>query len=124
VLYLSLLNMPKSGMSVIDQIFTYVVSPLYKVQLEETGVMGALSYTVGQQAPPLIPTLNLPQDHPLTGLPVLFVHPCRTPDALLEFSTASSLDINSYLPLWLGIVGAPFGLHLPLELARCGFANP
>lgn len=54
--------------------------------------------------------------HPTLGLPVYFVHPCNTSDALRDVGDGRVPTVESYLPLWLGLVGNCVNLHLPSEL--------
>jgi len=70
------------------------------------------------------------KDHPLTNLPVLFVHPCRTAEVMRELSATGGggaggggggvrVDLASYLSVWLGVVGAPVGLNVPVDYDYC-----
>lgn len=54
--------------------------------------------------------------HPTLGVPVHFVHPCNTGDALRDVGVGGVPTVESYLPLWLGLVGNCVNLHLPCEL--------
>lgn len=52
----------------------------------------------------------------MTGEPCFFVHPCNTADAMAELGGGDrAVDPEMYLRLWVGVVGAPVGFHLPLE---------
>lgn len=115
VLYVSLLNMPNDEMSIIDQVYTFVVPETCKAPLLEAGVMGGLSYTVSLRYGDGRFLADIGEDHPLTSMPALFVHPCRTAAAIAELSTSLVIDLASYLPFWLGIIGVSFGLHIPHE---------
>lgn len=57
-------------------------------------------------------------DHPITGLPVWFVHPCRTSEALEGMVGEREVRAGEYLGLWFGIMGAAVGLGVPVEAAR------
>ncbi|KAK9471881.1 uncharacterized protein V1510DRAFT_403701 [Dipodascopsis tothii] len=51
-------------------------------------------------------------EHPATGLPAFFVHPCMTAEALAELATAGPIRLDTYLAAWLGIYGSAVGLEL------------
>lgn len=65
------------------------------------GVMGAMSLT----------------EHPVTGLPAYFVHPCRTQEAMLAVTDGREVSPEKYLVLWLGVIGSSVSLSLPVEVA-------
>ncbi|KAG9833815.1 hypothetical protein KCU68_g11951, partial [Aureobasidium melanogenum] len=75
--------------------FDLVVPHHFRDAMRETGVMGALSMT----------------DHPLTGMPAYFVHPCRTADTMCA-TKSGDIHVQDYMLLWLGIVGASVGLNV------------
>ncbi|KAK1074885.1 hypothetical protein LTR12_002404 [Friedmanniomyces endolithicus] len=75
---------------------------LYKPQLRGTGPLGALSMT----------------DHPVTGIPAYFVHPCRTAEGMAAVGGMSAQEPVEYLLLWLGLVGPGVGLAIPVALAE------
>lgn len=67
-------------------------------------------------------------EHPVTGMPAYFVHPCRTQNVMgpllegggdCEFGARDSVE---YLMLWLGVIGASVGLSVPMRVAK-GFAG-
>ncbi|CAK4029568.1 Hypothetical predicted protein [Lecanosticta acicola] len=76
-----------------------LVPSAYKRQINSVGVMGALSMT----------------EHPVTGLPVYFVHPCRTQEMM---AARGQLGPEEYLMVWFGVIGAGVGLNVPVALAR------
>ena len=78
----------------------HIVPSHFQAQVSEVGAMGAITGT----------------DHPVTNLPVFFIHPCRTMTAL-EACASSGLDSLQYLKLWMGIVGCCVGLSVPSCLA-------
>lgn len=52
----------------------------------------------------------------MTGEPCFFVHPCNTADAMAELDGGRGfIDAETYFRLWVGVIGTPVGLHLPLE---------
>ena len=55
------------------------------------------------------------QYHPVSDLPSFFVHPCNTHEAILAIHDASVSPV-AYLLLWIGLIGAPVGLHVPSKL--------
>ncbi|KAK1071160.1 hypothetical protein LTR74_003541 [Friedmanniomyces endolithicus] len=75
---------------------------LYKPQLQRTGPLGALSMT----------------DHPVTGIPAYFVHPCRTAEGMAAVGGMTAQAPVEYLSLWLGLVGPGVGLAIPVALAE------
>ncbi|KAK4546202.1 hypothetical protein LTR36_002339 [Oleoguttula mirabilis] len=86
-----------------DEVYRLLVPAAHKPQMRAVGVMGALTLA----------------DHPATGRPAYSVHPCRTQEAMRAVTASrSSLWPEDYLLLWLGLVGAGVGLHVPVELAR------
>lgn len=66
-------------------------------------------------------TCDVMQNHPLTGIPCFWVHPCNTNAAMGELIGASAsgsrVTAVEYLMLWLGLAGAAVGLHLPRWMA-------
>lgn len=56
------------------------------------------------------------KNHPLTGIPVYFVHPCATSEALKSVAGDKEQTTETYLLLWIGLVGNCVGLNVPLEL--------
>ncbi|KAI4744595.1 hypothetical protein E4T50_05039 [Aureobasidium sp. EXF-12298] len=79
----------------VSHFFDLVVPHHFRDAMRETGVMGALSMT----------------DHPLTGMPAYFVHPCSTADTMCA-TKSGDIHVQDYMLLWLGIVGASVGLHV------------
>ena len=79
-----------------------LVPPSYRPQVVTVGVMGAMSMT----------------DHPMSGLPVYFVHPCRTAEAMSTLADDILVGPEKYLLIWLGLMGGSVGLEVPLELAE------
>lgn len=60
---------------------------------------------------------DVTQNHPVSGIPTYFVHPCNTADALRDVANPKSMpDTSTYLLLWLGLVGGCVGLHVPKSL--------
>ncbi|KAF2141801.1 uncharacterized protein K452DRAFT_287761 [Aplosporella prunicola CBS 121167] len=60
---------------------------------------------------------HMEQNHPVTDMPALFVHPCNTASALQEATPSQELTPLQYLQLWLGIIGGCVGLQMPVALA-------
>ncbi|GIZ49619.1 hypothetical protein CKM354_001264800 [Cercospora kikuchii] len=57
-------------------------------------------------------------DHPETGRPVFFVHPCRTQEAMMDvLGGREDVDAVEWLFIWFGIIGSAAGLSVPTELA-------
>lgn len=93
--------MPSKGVPSPAQVYEYLVPGAFSAQVRDVGVVGAVSMT----------------EHPVTGLPTFFVHPCRTQDAMRDVLTDLKADDEKYLVLWLGLVGGAVGLNVPTELA-------
>lgn len=75
----------------------------YRPQINSIGVVGALSMT----------------EHPISGLPAYFIHPCLTAEAMDSVQEHKcARDPEGYLMLWLGLVGPGVGLEVPVELAE------
>jgi len=51
----------------------------------------------------------------VSGLPALFVHPCRTAEAMTELAKGVPVDLTTYLSVWMGIVGGSVGLYIPIN---------
>jgi ubiquitin-like-conjugating enzyme ATG10 len=90
-----------------EEIYEMLVPQDFKTPMRDVGVMGALSMA----------------EHPVTGMPAYFVHPCQTQDALAPLLEDHSQKARSepeleYLLLWFGVVGAGVGLSVPVNLAR------
>lgn len=90
-----------------DELYRLLVPDEFKSAMRDVGVMGALSMS----------------DHPVTGVPAYFVHPCRTQEALAPFledpkSDGSARTALDYLMLWFGVIGASVGLSVPVNVAR------
>lgn len=61
--------------------------------------------------------LTTRKNHPVTDMPVFFVHPCNTAAALEESASESEPSPLQYMLQWFGVIGACVGLQIPLELA-------
>ena len=90
-----------------DEIYKILVPDNFKSPMRNVGVMGALSMA----------------EHPITGTPAYFVHPCRTQEALsplLEDASpkAKPCSGTQYLLLWFGVIGASVGLSVPIDVAK------
>ncbi|KKZ64820.1 hypothetical protein EMCG_09267 [[Emmonsia] crescens] len=99
----------KGPEGLLDIVYNRLVPTQYRSELKDVGIMGGLS--IGH--------------HPLSDLPVCFVHPCNTPDALRDVAGNREVVVTTetYLLLWLGLVGNCVGLHVPSELL-IGRRNP
>jgi ubiquitin-like-conjugating enzyme ATG10 len=94
-----------------DEVYKILVPDDFKSPMRSVGVMGALSMA----------------EHPVTGVPAYFVHPCRTQEALSPLldsasSNAKLCNGTRYLLLWFGVIGASVGLSVPISVAKL-FAN-
>ena len=57
-------------------------------------------------------------DHPVTGTPAFFVHPCQTAAAISTVAGHGEVAPERYLFLWMGLIGQSVGLNVPMELAH------
>ena len=103
VLYLCLPSTDRSPLPPPDEIYDLLVPSAYRAQLKAVGPMSALSMT---------------GEHPVTGGPAYFVHPCLTQDSMRAVMAGRQVSAAEYLALWVGVVGATVGLSLPVSLAR------
>lgn len=100
VLYISFKSLPRPTP---DEVYELLVPEAYRGQVRAVGVMGALSVT----------------EHPITGLPVYFVHPCRTREVMAGHRGGEGEGRpEEYLLVCTGSIGASVGLSVPVELAR------
>ncbi|KAK9462739.1 uncharacterized protein V1516DRAFT_671004 [Lipomyces oligophaga] len=52
-------------------------------------------------------------EHPLTGLPWFFIHPCNTAEIMRDLNfNMTRVSFESYLPLWFGVVGPIVGFAI------------
>jgi ubiquitin-like-conjugating enzyme ATG10 len=90
-----------------DEVYNMLVPDDFKSPMRSIGVMGALSMA----------------EHPMTGVPAYFVHPCRTQEALSPLLDNASPNAKpcsgtQYLLLWFGVIGASVGLSVPINVAK------
>jgi ubiquitin-like-conjugating enzyme ATG10 len=93
-----------------NEVYKVLVPDGFKSAIRSVGVMGALSMA----------------EHPTTGSPAYFVHPCRTQEVispLLQNADPSKPEADprkamNYLLLWFGVIGASVGLSVPISVAR------
>lgn len=102
VLYLTFQRLSQRGPPSPEEVYELLVPASHKPQLQAVGVMGALSMA----------------EHPVTGLPAYFVHPCRTQEAMRSVTGERTLRSWEYIVAWIGLVGPSVGLHVPVELAK------
>ncbi|KAK2871924.1 hypothetical protein FQN49_002701 [Arthroderma sp. PD_2] len=100
VLYFFLRDGPSCRPNELDRVYDLLIPAQFRSELREVGVMGGISIT----------------NHPITGIPVYFVHPCATSEALKSVAGSKEQTIETYLLLWLGLVGNCVGLNVPSEL--------
>ncbi|KAL4868761.1 hypothetical protein BDV12DRAFT_92399 [Aspergillus spectabilis] len=92
----------------IDEVYTYLVPDQYKSNIQSVGIMGGISFGY----------------HPVSGTPTFFVHPCNTADAMRDIADGCGISPETYLIIWLGLVGNCVRLQLPKELfATAGSQN-
>lgn len=83
----------------LDTIYDHLVPRLFKNQVLGVGIMGGISTT----------------DHPITGAPSFFIHPCNTADALRQVAADREVRLHEYLFLWMGIITGCVGLYAPVR---------
>ncbi|KAI7505509.1 hypothetical protein KC347_g7933 [Hortaea werneckii] len=103
VLYVSFPSFDRSPLPSPDGVYDLLVAKPYRAQLQAVGPMSALSMT---------------GEHPVTGGPAYFVHPCLTQDSMRAVMAGRRVSGAEYLAIWFGIVGSTVGLSLPVSLAR------
>lgn len=101
VLYLSFKNLPSGRQPSIDELYQMLVPATYRSSIQAVGQLGAITLS----------------EHPITGIPVYFVHPCRTREAMEPALEGKTMKPAEYTMLWLGTIGASAGLNIPLPLA-------
>ncbi|KAK5796785.1 hypothetical protein VI817_006069 [Penicillium citrinum] len=99
VLYFTL-HRDDQGPIGLDGVYQYLVPEPYRKQLKSVGVMGGISFGY----------------HPESGAPAFFVHPCNTADAMGKIADARTVTPETYLLIWLGLVGQCVSLNVPHEL--------
>ncbi|KAK6434042.1 hypothetical protein LTR95_009772 [Oleoguttula sp. CCFEE 5521] len=103
VAYISFPGLTPAAASQPKQVYRLLVPDTYKSQMQAVGTMGALSVA----------------EHPVTGSPAWFVHPCLTQDAMRAVSGRNtSVAPEMYLMRWLGVIGSSIGLSLPINVAQ------
>lgn len=100
VLYMSFRNLPSERPPSPEEVYRMIVPDTHKASMQAVGNMGALSLA----------------EHPVTGMPACFVHPCRTREAMEPILRGRSVKAVEYVVLWLGTIGASVGLDVPLAL--------
>lgn len=86
-----------------DELYDLLVPDAFRQPLLSVGVMGSLSLS----------------DHPISGKPVYWIHPCRTQEAMSAvLESKAGVDGTRYLLAWFGLIGGSIGLNVPVELAR------
>lgn len=85
----------------IDTLYQYVIPEQFKSQVEGFGIIGGITMT----------------EHPVTNLPVFFVHPCNTAAALEASFHQGEITPEQYMQLWIGTVGWHVGLRVPIAIA-------
>jgi ubiquitin-like-conjugating enzyme ATG10 len=100
VLYISL---PPPFTQFLEQIFSLLVPASSAPILKQVGVMGGLS--VG--------------NHPITDVPMVFVHPCLTAEGMREVckgKEGGEVSVEEYLMVWVGLAGSGVGLSIPADI--------
>ncbi|KAI8935763.1 hypothetical protein NX059_007283 [Plenodomus lindquistii] len=87
-----------------NTLHSHLVPPEYRSQTDSVGVMGGV--TIG--------------DHPVTGRPVFFIHPCQTAGLMDEVAgkRKGGVTAEEYLLMWIGALGGCVGLNVPMGLIK------
>jgi ubiquitin-like-conjugating enzyme ATG10 len=101
VLYFQLCNTPWHSPPSLDTLHSILVPDLHRTHVQRIGILGAISKS----------------DHPVTGVPSFFVHPCQTLAAMANLQISRSGGPDDYLLGWIGIIGAAVGLSVPAQMA-------
>ena len=105
VLYITFKQHPPDGLRMgsfppPEEMYELLVPLSHRRQVQAVGVMGALSMT----------------DHPVSGTPAYFVHPCLTAEAMSAVAGGRQFRPVEYLSMWLGLVGPNVGLNVPVDV--------
>ncbi|KAL2438757.1 hypothetical protein ABEF95_013690 [Exophiala dermatitidis] len=84
----------------IEHVYDWLVPRTFRTSLGNVGVMSGISMA----------------HHPVWDRPAFFIHPCDTHEALSVVRSNTSLNPETYLVLWIGLVGSAVGLHVPSRL--------
>jgi len=116
VLYFTVRSHTGLQQCTIDDIYSLLVPEVQLTHVRQVGVWGAITYGVRIATTIRIahPAYMEVQEHPISGVPAFFVHPCNTAEAIRDLSRSVQINANNYLQAWLGLVGPAVGLHLPL----------
>ncbi|KAF2168828.1 hypothetical protein M409DRAFT_20844 [Zasmidium cellare ATCC 36951] len=101
VLYFNFKNTSSGGKRSIEEIYQMLVPNAHGTSMQAVGQLGAITLT----------------EHPITGIPSYFVHPCRTREALEPALQGKTVKPAEYVMLWLGTIGSSVGLDISLPLA-------
>jgi ubiquitin-like-conjugating enzyme ATG10 len=102
VLYFSISDPQHRYPPTMDVLYKYLIPPEFKAQAEKAGLLGGV-------------TIN---DHPITGRPVFFIHPCQTAEVMEASVGKRNVAPEEYLITWIGALGKCVGLDVPLALMQ------
>lgn len=116
VLYLTIRNHTGLKPCTIDDIYSLLVPKVQLAHVRQVSVLGAITYGVriGTSIRIAHQAYVKVQEHPISGEPAFFVHPCNTAEAIRNLGQSVQINANNYLQAWLGLIGPAVGLHLPL----------
>ncbi|KAF2015891.1 hypothetical protein BU24DRAFT_462113 [Aaosphaeria arxii CBS 175.79] len=102
MLYISFIDAQHRYPPTMETLYRYLIPRQFTEQINSVGIIGGITIT----------------DHPLTGSPVFFIHPCQTA-AVMEASVGNKeLTPVEYLMVWIGAMGGCVGLNIPIALAQ------
>lgn len=85
-----------------DELYEYIIPEIYQKDLKTspTNIYGSISQA----------------EHPLTGVPFWYIHPCQTQNMLQTIVGIHGPPIDDYIKVWLSLVGPIVKYHIPHEL--------
>jgi len=84
----------------VGQLYKWLIPADSRKALHAVGVMGGISMA----------------HHPVSDLPMYFVHPCHTSQALSDLKPDMPQSPENYLLVWLGLLGSAVGLYVPSKI--------
>ncbi|QKX62627.1 uncharacterized protein TRUGW13939_09788 [Talaromyces rugulosus] len=100
VMYFVVPGIHQTSLAAIDAVYQLLVPDRHRQPLKSSGVMGGISFGY----------------HPQSGIPAYFIHPCNTATAMRDIAGDRGVEPETYLLIWLGLVGNCIGLNLPSHM--------
>tara|TARA_R110002003_G_scaffold97_36_gene8023 strand:- start:21947 stop:22549 length:603 start_codon:yes stop_codon:yes gene_type:complete len=102
VLYISIVDPLHRYPPTMAALYEHLIPPPYKEESGHAGIIGGITVT----------------DHPVTGRPAFFIHPCRTTEVMTVIVGKEEVTAEEYLMIWIGALGRCVGLDIPLALMQ------